>query len=321
MKTVNDPSKPNNRICINYCNAIVNTYAGYMTGIDITYNSNEDITQIQDILNYNDVATEDAEFLKDLLVYGVAMEVNWIDPDGKQRFKVLDPRECIPVYENTLEEELAAVIRFYAVSQNTMLDDKNYYVEVYDARETAIYKTDATFTTYELLDLIPNFYGMVPVSVAYMDKDHKNIFDQIISAQDAYNQLISSETDDFQSFVDAYLKLTGIDDIDEETLKNMRTNRVLVLPEGGNAEFLNKNISDTQIENMLDNLRASIREISCAPDFTDEAFGASSGISLKFKLLNFENKAGQIEKSMKKALQRRIELICSILSLTSGEEL
>jgi SPP1 family phage portal protein len=33
-----------------------------------------------------------------------------------------------------------------------------------------------------------------------------------------------------------------------------------------------------------------------------------------------ENKAGIIEGSMKKALQRRIEIICSIASLTIGEE-
>lgn len=168
--------------------------------------------------------------------------------------------------------------------------------------------------------MVPNFYGMVPVSVFELNEEHKSIFDKVMSLQDAYNTLLSAEVDDFQAFVDAYMVLQGIADVDEEQLHLMRTNRVLVLPEGGNAEFLNKNISDTQIENMLDNIRDTIREIAAAPDFTDESFGTQSGIAIRYKLLNFENKAGQIEKAMVKTLQRRIELICSILHLTSGEE-
>ena len=168
--------------------------------------------------------------------------------------------------------------------------------------------------------MVPNFYGMVPVSVFELNEEHKSIFDKVMSLQDAYNTLLSAEVDDFQAFVDAYMVLQGIADVDEEQLHLMRSNRVLVLPEGGNAEFLNKNISDTQIENMLENIRNTIREIAAAPDFTDESFGTQSGVAIRYKLLNFENKAGQIEKAMVKTLQRRIELICQILTLTSGEE-
>ena len=74
-KTVNDPTKPNNKITTNFCNSIVSTYSGYLTGIDITYTSDEDITAIQDILNYNDVSNEDAEMLKNALILGSAFEV------------------------------------------------------------------------------------------------------------------------------------------------------------------------------------------------------------------------------------------------------
>lgn len=231
----------------------------------------------------------------------------------------MDPRECIPVYENTIEQDLAAVIRFYVVDSTDLLSPK-YYVDVYDARECRSYEANQNFSGFTLLDMVPNFYGMVPVSVFELNEEHKSIFDKVMSLQDAYNTLLSAEVDDFQAFVDSYMILEGIADVDEEQLHLMRSNRVLVLPEGGNAEFLNKNISDTQIENMLENIRNTIREIAACPDFTDEAFGTQSGIAIKYKLLNFENKAGQIEKAMTKTLQRRIELICQILNLTSGEE-
>ena len=242
-----------------------------------------------------------------------------MDEEGNQRFKTLDPRECIPVYENTLEEELTAVIRFYSVSNGGEINFDNY-VEVYDLRETRVYKADQAFAGLLLLDYKPNYYQQVPITVFNLNREWESIFDKVITLQDAYNTLLSAETDDFEAFCDAYLVLEGIEDIDEENLQLMKTNRVLALPDGGKASFLYKTISDTQVENMLDRIEKNIRKISATPDFTDSSFGTQSGVAIKYKLINFENKASKIEKAMTKALQRRIELICSILHLTSGDE-
>lgn len=75
-KTVNDDTKPCNRIVTNFCDNIVSTYSGYLTGIDITYSSDDDIEAIQDVLNYNDVSSEDTQFLEDALTFGVGFEIN-----------------------------------------------------------------------------------------------------------------------------------------------------------------------------------------------------------------------------------------------------
>lgn len=259
QKKVNDPTKPNNKIITNFCDNIVSTYSGYLTGIDITYSSDEDIEAIQDILNYNDVATEDTQLLEDALTFGVAYEICWVDEEGRQRFKTLDPRQCIPVYYNSLEEDLAAVIRFYTVANANLLE-ADYYIDVYDQREVRSYRTNSGFSGFELLDYVPNFYQQVPITVFTLNREWESAFDKIIALQDAYNILLSSETDDFQAFCDAYLVLEGIEDIDEETLSLMRTNRVLALPNGGNASFLYKTISDTQVENMLDRIEMNIRK-------------------------------------------------------------
>lgn len=198
--------------------------------------------------------------------------------------------------------------------------DADFYIDVYDEREVRSYRTDSGFSSFQLLDYVPNFYQQVPITVFTLNREAESAFDKVITLQDAYNTLLSSETDDFQAFCDAYLVLEGIEDINEESLSLMRTNRVLALPNGGNASFLYKTISDTQVENMLDRIEMNIRKISATPDFTDSSFGTQSGVAIKYKLINFENKASKIEKAMTKALQRRIELLCSILSLTNGEE-
>lgn len=322
-KMVNDPTKPCNRIVTNYCYTIVGNYQGYLTGQDITYTSPNDISAIVDILSYNDVRTEDSELLKQALIYGRSFEINYIDEDGKQRFKVLDTRQCIPVYDNTLNQNLLCVIRFYPIDQFDV--SNGYNVDIYYTDRIEHYTMNTGFTTLRFTGEEQHFYHQVPVTVFSLNPEEKSIFDKIMGLQDAYNTLLSSEVDDFEAFCDAYLVLKNVtataDDVAE-----MKEKRVIVLPYAAqgvdpDASFLNKNISDTQIENMLTNIDEQIHKISNSPDFTDEAFGTSSGVAMKYKLLGFENTAGAIAANMTKALQKRLELICEILNLTSGEQM
>ena len=54
-KTYSDPSKECNHVVTNYCKIITDTYSGYIAGKPISYTSNQDITDIQDCINYNDI--------------------------------------------------------------------------------------------------------------------------------------------------------------------------------------------------------------------------------------------------------------------------
>lgn len=309
--------KPYNKIVNNYCKYIVDTYDGYIAGKDITYTSDEDIEEIQNILNYNDVSTEDSLLLRDALIFGKAYEIMYVDSDGKQRFRTLDPRQCIDVYYNDLENELAFVIRWYAV--NTIDITPDYIVEVYTDSEITTYRSDSSLSSFALLDVKTNFYGQVPVNVFTLNEEEKSIFEPILTLQDAYNTLLSSSVDDFEAFVDCYLVLQGFD-TDEETVKTMKQNRVLVIPDGGGAQYLTKDIKTTAIEFLLDKIDEKIHRVTNCPDFSEDAFGTSSGIAMRYKLIGFENSASAIEKRMTKTLQRRIELICSVLHIVSGEE-
>ena len=102
----------------------------------------------------------------------------------------------------------------------------------------------------------------------------------------------------------------------------MKENRVLILPEGATANWLTKNSSDAQVENILKRMHDSIYRTAQCPDFSSETFvgGVSSGIAIRYRLTGMENKCGIIEGRMKKALQRRVEIICGIASLKLGEE-
>lgn len=316
-KVASDVGKPCNRIVSNYCFNIVQNYQGYITGIDISYLSQTNIDAIQDVLNYNDVRTEDNELLRNALIFGKSFEINYVDEDAKQRFKVLDSRECIPVYSNDLNNDLLYVIRYYVADTINNSQDE-YYIEVYGNEFIRKYKSSNAFATLSLLEEKPNLYRQVPITVFNLNSDEESIFDKVMTLQDAYNKLLSSEVDDFESFCDAYLVLKGCM-ADADDLVAMKQNRVLMMDTDAEASYLTKNVSDTQIENMLKNINDTIHKISNSPDFTEDTFMSQSGVAIKYKLIGFENVASNIVANMTKALQRRIELICSILSLTDGE--
>lgn len=316
-KVATDVGKPCNRIVTNYCYNIVQNYLGYITGIDVAYSSPNDFDAIQDILNYNDVRTEDSEYLRNALIFGRAFEINYVDEDAIQRFKVLDSRECIPIYSNDLNNDLLYVIRYY-VADTVNNDQDEYYIEVYGNKFIRKYKSSNAFATLSLLEEQPNYYNQVPVTVFSLNADEESVFDKVMTLQDAYNKLLSSEVDDFESFCDAYLVLKGCM-ADADDLVAMKQNRVLMMDADAEASYLTKSVSDTQIENMLKNINDTIHKIANSPDFNDEKLMAQSGIAMRYKLVGFENVSSNIVANMTKALQKRIELICSILHLTGSD--
>lgn len=319
-KKYTDESKPCNKTVINYCKNITDSYNGYMaTPGHIAYNSEQDIEDIMDILKYNDYQTEDSDFLHDALVHGVASELMYIDTDAQTRFKLINPLSCFGVFDNSLTADLIYFVRFYKLNDWDD-NDQEYAVDVYNDKTIKHYTMNGFASTPVFIKEEPHYFGQCPANI-FMLPDEKSIFDCIMSEQDSVNELISAEIDDYSAFCDAYLVIEDAE-MDEETVKTMKSNRVLQLPVGAKAYWLTKAANDAQVENILKRLHDSIyREAQC-PDFSSETFigGVSSGIAIQYRLTGMETRAGGIEALMKKALQRRIEILCGVASLKMGEE-
>ena len=318
-KSYVDASKPCNHSVINYCKNIADSYCGYLaTPGYISYRSNNDIKDIMNILRYNDYQAEDTELLQDALIYGVAAELMYFDNLGQTRFKLISPISCFGIYDDSLTGDLLYFVRFYKASQ---WDDSDlFYVDVYSDFAIKHYQTHGLGGNLELIEEEPHYFGQVPANILVMP-DEKSIFDCILTLQDSVNELVSAEIDDYSAFCDAYLALIGVD-AEIEDIAAMKENRVIILPEGASASWITKNASDAQVENILKRLHESIYRIAQCPDFSSESFvgGVSSGIAIQYRLTGMETKAGKIEAIMKKALQRRVEIICSIASLKLGED-
>jgi SPP1 family phage portal protein len=319
-KSYSDATKPCNHTVINYCKNIVDSYCGYIaTPGFISYQSEQDIEDIMNILRYNDYQSEDSDFLLDALVYGTAAELMYIDNAGQTRFRTINPTQCFGVYDDSLTGDLMYFVRMYKV--NDWDDSDLYNVDVYSDFDVKHFTMHGENGYLEFKSEEPHYFSQCPANIFALP-DEKSIFDSIISLQDAVNELLSAEIDDYSAFCDAYLTLMGVD-ADADDIQMMKENRVLLLPEGASAQWLTKSANDAQVENILKRIHDSIYRISACVDFSNDSFtgGVSSGIAIQFKLTGMENKAGAIEGKMKKALQRRIEIICGIASLKMGEEI
>lgn len=308
-KSYTDPSKPCNKIVTNFCHQIVQQYLGFNIGVPATYEVAE---RILDVLKYNDVSEKDNLLLKNALIYGKAFELNYIDEEGKNRFDIIDTRFGLDIYKDELNnDELKYFIRLYVTDNSNKLQNDNWRIEVYDKENIYLYSCNYNYGNITLMEVKPHHFNQVPVVVFDLNKENQSIFAQVMSLQDSYNTLLSSEIDDWEAFVDSYLVLQGVSANDDDIVK-MRTNRVLVLDPESKAYYLTKDVKSTQIENMLDNIKNLIFKISNTPDFSDPAFMGNSGRALQYKITGFNNISKAIMDRMEKALRKRIELIENI---------
>ena len=318
-KKYSDESKPCTKTVINYCKNSVDSYCGYMaTPNCIAYNSPQDIEDIMEVLKYNDYTAQDADLLLNALIFGVAPELMYIDSESKTRFRTIDPMQSFGIYDDSLTSDLMYFVRIYKVNE---WDDSNRYnCDVYSDTHIIHYTMDGDNSALTLVGDEPHYFGQCPANILVMP-DEKSIFDCVMTLQDTANELLSAEVDDYSAFCDAYLTLEGLDAEDDDIAK-MKHNRVILLPPGAKAAWLTKSANDAQVENILKRIHDSIYRIAQCPDFSSETFvgGVSSGIAIKYRLTGMETRAGKIEAEMKKALQRRVEIICGVASLAIGEE-
>lgn len=311
-----DPSKPNNKVVHPFAQYITDTLVGYFVGEPVSYTSNEDISMLKMIFEYNDEQDENVTLAKNCSIYGKAYELIYIDEDGYVRFMALDPREVIPVYGTSLDNELIAAVRFY-MNRNLVFGVDEMIVEVYTDKEIVKYKTNDAVTDLHLLDRKQHGFNDVPIVEYRNNDDCYGDYEGVMSLIDAYDTLVSDDLNDFEYFVDAYLALYGYT-AEPEDIAKMKQQRVLLMDNDSKAEWLVKKGDSQGVETTKERLERDIHKFSKTPNINDKNFGGNtSGVAMKYKLLGTENIASIKERKFKKGLQRRLELISGILSVLS----
>lgn len=311
-----DSTKPNNRIANPYANYITDTLTGYFMGEPITYSAidNSIVEELNLIFEYNDEADENVELARSCSIFGVGYEMLYVDIDGNIRFKRLDAKECIPVYDDTIENELLYFVRYY-LDKDIATDKEFMWIEVIDKEKTMRYKATNTGSNMELIEEIPHYFNMVPIAIYKNNEEEVGDFENVISLIDAYDKLESDSLNDFEYFCDAYLALIGFT-ADADDVAQMKENRVLLLDKDTDAKWLIKDEQDSTVENLKTRIDRDIHKFSKCPNLSDENFAANaSGVAIKYKMVGTENLIAVKERKFKRGLQRRLELISIVQNI------
>lgn len=316
----NDSTKPNNKLVNNFQGYIVDIILGYFIGKAINYTSDnkELMLKVQEIFDDNTEPVQNLKIAKQMGIKGRCYEIVYIDENAKLQFAKVNAENLIPVYSNHIKTKLIGVIRIWQQLGENFF---SYYDEAYIKTGKMKKQSDGSIKA-EIFEEQENIFGEVPVIEYINNEETLGDFEKVISLINAYDKSRSDTANDFEYFTDAYLLMKGCGiDIAEnpDSVKAMKQNRLIEMPEGGDAEFLIKQINDVATENNNTRLKEDIHKFSFTPDLTDKDFaGSISGIALQFKLFGLEQIAQTKELFMSIGLRKRLKLITKYLNITGG---
>lgn len=302
--------KPDNRIAVNFAKYIVDTMNGFFLGnpIKITVDEgNDGIKKFVELLDqYNDQDDNNAELSKICSIYGKGYELYFVDEIGKIGITYLTPMEGFIIFDDSILMRPRFFVRLYIDSNDVLhgnlYDETN--IRSFTQKGKIIWKDEGK----------PHGFDGVPASEFIENEERMGLFEPVLTMIDAYNKALSEKANDVDYFADAYLKVIGAT-VDEEDTKHIRSNRIInfeglgeKMPE---VEFLKKPDADATQENLINRLERLIFQISMIANISDENFGTSSGIAMRYKLQAMSNLEKTKERKFASGMNRRYMLIFS----------
>ncbi len=300
--------KPDNRIVVNFPKYIVDTMNGFFIGNPIKIVADDEAVSdfVEYLDQYNDQDDNNAELSKLCSVFGKGYEMYFADEEAELCITYLSPLEAFMIYDESIIERPLYFVRRYTDRDNVECGSISNSYGVRNFQVTGGFKW--------LDEWQPHYFGGVPATEYVENAERQGLFEPVMSVVNAYNKAISEKANDVDYFADAYMKVLGVT-LDEEGLKHIRDNRIINF-EGENAEklvvdFMGKPESDTTQENLLNRLERLIFQISMVANISDENFGNSSGVALKYKLQAMSNLEKTKERKFTSGMNRRYKLLFS----------
>ena len=309
-----DKYKPDNRLVVNFAKYIVDTFNGYFIGNPVSM-FHEDKT-VNDYLayidGYNDQSDNNAELSKICSIYGHGFELVFNDENSEIGITYMTPIDGFVVYDNTIQNKPLFACHYG-------LNDDDEEVGYFYTKE-AVYQFATVSGAYTIVEETPNVFGDIPMIEYIENEERQSIFENVKTLINAFNKALSEKANDVEYYADAYLKVLGAE-IDEKTLQTLRDTRIINVSGDDilTVEFMTKPSADGTQENLLERLQKLIFEISMVANISDENFGNSSGISLRYKLQSMDNLAKSKERKFQSGMSRRYRLISNYPTSKIGE--
>ena len=306
--------RPNNEAYTALGRYIVNTATGYLVGVPpvYVYDDGDAAARLSEVLDANDETTVNYALAEDMAMVGWGMDLVWFDETGAVRLRELDPLDAFLVRTADLAGEARYGVRLYREARaDGVVVTRG---EVYSPKDVQPFSYDgaARFTG----DPQPHHLDGVPMTEYPNNRFNQGDFEPVRRDIDAYNLALSCAADDLQSVANAFLALVGMGATDEAAIEEANRTRVLLLPEGGAAQFITKEVADSALQHHKADLRRDILQVAGVPDLSDEFFsGNASGVALRYKLWGLDQLWARKKSYMERSLFRRLRLIAGALNL------
>ena len=315
QRTFDDKSKPNNQVMCNIPKYIVQVRTGFFSSSPLTLESGnpEYLKDIRRVLEYNDFKQTFNQLDTYCSIYGHSFLVMYMNEEGRIAFTAQNPTDWIYVRDNSLEQKPKFAIRYYAWWDDVE-NMQMYDIELYTDKEIINY--EGSPVDLKEVDRRPHYFNGLPVIEFMENESRQGSYENVISLIDTYELMLSDTANTINYFSDCYLVLTGMQETQAEDIARMKNDRVLLVPEGCEASFLTKNVSENYNENMLKRLQEQIFVVACTPLLSDSSFSSnSSGVAIQFKLFSMEKSVQLKENIFRAGFNRMFNLIKDMINL------
>ena len=334
------PDNPNNNTPVAYGRKIITTFTGYAfrpkyisyKPIDNSAEAKAYADQINDTFSKNQEHIISSRDGRNMGIFGKAYELHYVDGNDVKtpRFAIVDPRECILLYDYSINPKILFGIRYYLVSM--VGQTKRYKVELYSSGPTKIYTREAIGSGRGRYSVEPekeNFYQDVALSPFYFGDECLGLIKPVQGLIDDYDILVSDSIVEFDRFANAYLRLVKMSALPpsdprqgnaiQQWLRRVKRSRVFEnLNNKDDVSFLTKDIPTEFMNFMTELVDKQIRIQSHVPDFATMATGDLSGAAMDRLLFDFENVCSSVEADFDSAIYRRLELMNKINAQNGG---
>ena len=295
---------------------------------------NEMKSIIDYITQYNDDANEVYYLIKDLLLYGACYEVAYENENNELIYTNLDALNTVSIWDTNTPANLLAIVSKYTDKTVDGQDIELYRIvdregiRVYEVNGDKEIKQDTSLSKEHYWNDVPGF--AVEIDFSIIENSEAFIT--------TYEKLLENVKNTYQyNDIDCKMKISGYKAQNKLTIKNEKgetiinpdrikedeyvlKSRTFYTEEGGDAEWLIKEVDATGVTTLLKYYVDSIFQLAGIPNTADLAFNSAdlnaSAIDRKFYVMNM--KTQDIVSNLKKALLRRFELIFNRINYKKG---
>ena len=156
------------------------------------------------------------------------------------------------------------------------------------------------------------------MTICLANSEKKSGFQDVISLFDAYNALNSDLVNEIADHRNSYLIIENAK-LEEDDLLKMKSMGIIQVPSGGKVSWLTKNINDSFVKNELDNIESKIYDLMDEINFNLQWASNTSGLALRNKLLNLENRVAIREAIFEKVIKQRLKNLFIYLQKKEGK--